>query len=541
PNSVYVFGTEEVEGTPVIAMELIAGGTLQERVQREGPLPVGVAVDAVLQIIAGLEAAQAIGILHRDIKPANCFEDAYGTVKVGDFGLSISTDARGESHLTLPGDFLGTPAFCSPEQMRGDELNVRSDMYAVGVTLFYLLTGHTPFEGKNMVQLLANALEKPAPPPTRFRPDIPKSLSQVVLRCLEKLPSSRFATYEELRRALTPFSASAPTPATLGLRFVAEVLDHLVFMVVNLLIPMLVFGDFMYLTDPSHYKSPQWFWLASGMFVLKALYFVVLEGVWGATIGKAIVGLRVVRLNRGAPGVPRALGRFMLLTWPGLLNYVFYWYEPTEEQTLPLAYVMAACWLVFIIGMFSTVRRRNGFAAVHDLLTGTRVIQKAAYQSRMASSSVPVTDAVTTTEAMQKVGPYDVLTVLSQSGGQKWLLGYDTRLLRKVWIRETQPGAPAVAPVLRNLARPTRLRWLQGYRGEDASWDAYEAVEGTPLLALVKERHPWAKVRRWLHDLASEVDAASKDGSMPETLALDRVWITAEGGAKLLDNEAPAA
>ena len=94
PNSVYVFGTEEIEGTPVISMELIAGGTLQERVQRGGPLPVGEAVDAALQIIAGLEAAQAIGILHRDIKPANCFEDTDGTVKVGDFGLSISTAGR---------------------------------------------------------------------------------------------------------------------------------------------------------------------------------------------------------------------------------------------------------------------------------------------------------------------------------------------------------------------------------------------------------------------------------------------------------------
>ena len=114
--------------------------------------------------IAGLEAAQGIGILHRDIKPSNCFRDAGGAVKIGDFGLSISTAVRTEPALTATGAFLGTPAFCSPEQLRGDELNARSDMYSVGATLFYLLTGRTPFEGKTTVQLLATVLEQRAVP-----------------------------------------------------------------------------------------------------------------------------------------------------------------------------------------------------------------------------------------------------------------------------------------------------------------------------------------------------------------------------------------
>src|SRR5438309_9278546 len=91
PNTVYVFGTEEINGQPVITMEFVAGGTLQDRVKRQGPLPVNEAVDAILQIVAGLEAAAAAGVLHRDVKPSNCFIEADGTVKVGDFGLSIST------------------------------------------------------------------------------------------------------------------------------------------------------------------------------------------------------------------------------------------------------------------------------------------------------------------------------------------------------------------------------------------------------------------------------------------------------------------
>ena len=169
PNSVYVFGTEEIGGTPVIAMELVAGGTLQQRVLEHGPLPVEAAVDAILQVIAGLEAARQLGILHRDIKPSNCFEDAGGVVKIGDFGLSISTLPT-DLNLTTAGAILGTPAFSSPEQLRGQELSLRSDLYAVGVTLFYLLTGRTPYQARNTVQLdrkcprTAGALpQKPSP------------------------------------------------------------------------------------------------------------------------------------------------------------------------------------------------------------------------------------------------------------------------------------------------------------------------------------------------------------------------------------------
>ena len=113
PNSVYVYGTEEIDGTPTISMELVSGGTLLDRLKDRGPMPVPVAVDAILQIVAGLEAAQAIGILHRDIKPGNCFEDADGTIKIGDFGLSISTAVRAEPSITAAGALVGTPAFCA--------------------------------------------------------------------------------------------------------------------------------------------------------------------------------------------------------------------------------------------------------------------------------------------------------------------------------------------------------------------------------------------------------------------------------------------
>ncbi|MCX5684512.1 MAG: serine/threonine-protein kinase, partial [Planctomycetota bacterium] len=158
PNSVYIYGTEEIEGTPAIAMELVPGGTIEDRIKQKGPMPAPEAVDAILQIIEGLEAAQAVGVLHRDVKPSNCFIENDGTVKIGDFGLSISTKGRAEPNVTVTGTFLGTPAFSSPEQLRGDELDVRSDIYAVGITLYYLLTGKTPFKADNLVRFVATVL-----------------------------------------------------------------------------------------------------------------------------------------------------------------------------------------------------------------------------------------------------------------------------------------------------------------------------------------------------------------------------------------------
>src|ERR1039457_3424108 len=197
PNSVYVFGSEEIDGTPAITMELLAGGTLKDVVGREGALSPARAVDAILQVVAGLEAAHSVGVLHRDIKPANCFVDPGGMVKVGDFGLSVSTLARPESHLTMTGAFLGTPAYASPEQVRCDALDVRSDIYAVGATLYFLLTGKAPFDEGQLGRMLAAVLEKAPTPPRGLRKAIPKDLERIVLRCLEKDPVKRYQDRSE--------------------------------------------------------------------------------------------------------------------------------------------------------------------------------------------------------------------------------------------------------------------------------------------------------------------------------------------------------
>ena len=535
PNTVYVYGTEEIEGAPVITMELIPGGTLQERVKESGPMPVAGAVDAILQIIAGLEAAHAVGILHRDIKPSNCFIDPSGVVKVGDFGLSISTTSRGDSALTIAGSVLGTPEFSSPEQLRGEALDLRADIYSVGMTLYYLLTAQTAFRAENFVQLLATVLDKAAPSPRTLRPEIPEALARIILRCLEKQAGDRCKNYDELRRALMPFSSTAPTPATLGLRFIAGFIDHIAITAMNMFLPLLILGDFVAVTDPATYRTPQWIWITVGMLLFEIAYFGVPEGLWGASLGKALMRLRVGGLDRNAPGIPRAMLRAVLYMVPTILAFLrFRGGAETVEAT---AWNIGASIAFFAWPalLALSARRGNGFATVIDLLTKTRVIQKSAYEAREAVAQIE--EPVAATDALPKIGPYHVLTTLAAGPDTELVLGYDTKLLRRVWIRKMPAATAPVSAELRNAARPGRLRWLQGHRDDAGSWDAYEAVPGTPLVNLLRAPQPWKNVRHWLLDLATELAAVAQGG----TFSLGRVWITADGRAKLLDFSAPGA
>ena len=536
PNTVYVFGTDEIDGQPVIVMELVSCGTLQERVKDRKPMAVADAVDAILQVIAGLEAAAALGVLHRDVKPSNCFVETDGTVKMGDFGLSVPIAVRGETKLTMAGAFMGTPAFSSPEQLRGDEFTVQGDIYAVGVTLYYLLTGRTPFEGDDLVRLLATVLERPAESPAVVRADLPKGLCRAVLHCLEKQPAKRFKNYALLRESLLPYSSAATSPATLNLRFVAACIDATLLAFASMTMAALWPRSWVAASPqaPGFLMS-----LVGGM--VKVIYFALLEGLWGASLGKRLCRLRVAGPNRALPGVARAFWRAVIVEWvPALPTFVFFWFSylpHPSESTVTKFSALAYSRFAILALLFCTARRRNGFAAVQDLLTRTRVIRRSSHAARPSLETAKEEPAVP--DAASRLGPYHILETLTRSEAGEMLVGFDTRLLRKVWIRKLPPGAPPLAPSLRNLARVGRLRWLNGKRSPEECWDAYEAAPGKPLLELARRPQPWNRVRFWLLDLAEEMNMGLKDQTLPEILQLDRVWITADGRAKLLDFPAP--
>ena len=204
PNVVTIYQAESFGTVPFIAMELLRGESLHERLRRVGPLPMKDVLNLGRQIALGLAAAHAQGLLHRDIKPANIWleqSEAGGVIaKVLDFGLARSVD--GDGSLTQSGMIVGTPQYMAPEQARGAPPNIRSDLFSLGCVLYQMTTGRQPFVGRNVLdQLRALAVDVP-PPVSELRDNAPSELAQLIHQLLEKTPSSRPASANEVAERL---------------------------------------------------------------------------------------------------------------------------------------------------------------------------------------------------------------------------------------------------------------------------------------------------------------------------------------------------
>ncbi|HVS19817.1 MAG TPA: FHA domain-containing serine/threonine-protein kinase, partial [Planctomycetota bacterium] len=192
PNIVTVHDVWEERGRHFLAMEYMSGGTLEDRVARDGPLSAAEAVAVLSDAAKGLVYAELRGIVHRDIKPANLMRDEVGTTKIADLGLATQLEAEA-SDVAGGAKIFGTPHFIAPEQARGERVDGRADLYALGATAYRLLSGRTPFEGATTREILRGHLFETPRPLAEFVPGVPPALSQLVSRLLAKKPEERFA------------------------------------------------------------------------------------------------------------------------------------------------------------------------------------------------------------------------------------------------------------------------------------------------------------------------------------------------------------
>ncbi|HEX2087699.1 MAG TPA: Stk1 family PASTA domain-containing Ser/Thr kinase [Solirubrobacteraceae bacterium] len=208
PNVVSVYDRGEFEGTYYIAMEFLDGVTLKDLVRQQGPLEPVPAIDLAIQILRAARFAHKRGIIHRDLKPHNVIVDAEGRAKVTDFGIARA----GASDMTETGSILGTAQYLSPEQAQGHAVSAQSDLYAIGIVLYEMLTGTVPFEGDSAVTIALKQVSEPPLPPSRLNPAVTPDLEVVVLRALAKEPSQRFADADEFITALEYARAGLEEP-----------------------------------------------------------------------------------------------------------------------------------------------------------------------------------------------------------------------------------------------------------------------------------------------------------------------------------------
>jgi serine/threonine-protein kinase len=204
PNIVTIFDVGETDGLAYIAMEYLRGRHLSEFAAPERLLPVPVVLELLSRTADALDYAHARNIVHRDIKPANIMYDSVSDgLKITDFGIARLIDVG----RTRTGIVLGTPAFMSPEQLEGKNVNGHTDLFALGVSLYQLLTGHLPFRGASMTKLMFVIANEPHQSVTELRPDLPSYLNAIVDRALAKDPTERFQSGAEMASAMRSAAA----------------------------------------------------------------------------------------------------------------------------------------------------------------------------------------------------------------------------------------------------------------------------------------------------------------------------------------------
>lgn len=536
PHCVFVYGAHQVDGAPAIAMELCPGETLEHRLGKHQPIPIETAVRWTLEILEGLEAAHAAGVVHRDVKPSNCFITSDGHVKVGDFGLSRSLDT--DVRLTQSGAFLGSPLYASPEQIKGRDVDLRSDVYSCGATLHALLAGRPPFLGQNIGEVLARILSESPPSLRAARPDVSAELERVVARAMEREPGRRFQDHASFRAALEPFLDGEDQPAARTRRALAFALDQLVLVgTLTQCITILVVSLGWARVDSAHPGSLEPLGFLLLILSVPALYYGLSEGLAGASPAKWLFGQRVQDARTGRPSLSRALLRAFVFCGPRMAWDGFLLMANLGQETLVVLAAIGTPAIYLVLA--STMRRRNGFRGLHELASGTRVVQVRSPFTRFQDPRpVPVQTALPAEGWPAEVGPYRIEGAIGATPGGTLLQCVDQNLGRAAWMHARPAGAGESSADRRALVRPGRLRWLGSARQDGVLFETFEAPGGASLSECLARTagFDWPTAHRLLAGLAAELaDVADAPGGAGARACMEQLWIDRAWNLRVLD------
>ncbi|MFN7734112.1 MAG: protein kinase domain-containing protein [Pirellula sp.] len=549
PHCVFVHRVDEDAGTPFIAMELMTGKTLKDIVVERGALPCAEAIPLILQCIDGLIAAHALGMIHRDIKPANCYLDESGNVKIGDFGLARSLVSDAE--LTQTGAFLGTPLFASPEQLLGQPIDTRSDIYSLSATLYYLLAGKAPFESPNAAQVIARIASSDPPPFASAEVEVLPELERIVMKGLAREPNKRYESMTQMRNELQCLVAPRPDVSSLRRRAIAWVADYFVVTAFISLVMILV------LPTSNSTEEPQWLRLLSATLVF--LYYFLSEAVFSTSLGKAAMCIEVCDAESNSKisvlqAATRALAFTLassgmrlaiMLALPGL--------NPFVDSGLVLG--SAVLQIAILLSTWWATNRRQLF---HDWLSKTEC--RTNFGGRVQSTtklslpqwSVPLLATPPGDPrcpvALGRFQVHGIVDAYTEIPDSWWLHATDSQLQRTVWIACFGDRSFEYEQ-MQQVPKSRRFRYIDEGNEPTFRWFAYAAPESVPLHECVLHgvHFPWPVTRSILTSISEEARAYGRHArtlaenpegepvEAPSPWSSQRWWVDALGQLSWVD------